>query len=973
MSEIFLKLVNMSITASWLVLAVVILRFVFKKAPKFIHCIMWALVGIRLVFPFSIESVLSIIPSANTFPVENIYSPDQNIANNSYYHGVDSGVGFIDNALNPITHDVSSPEVLRSNLDIISIVWIVGIAAMLVYTLISYMRIYKRVSASICVKENTFICDDIDTPFILGVFRPRIYLPSSMSESDAEYVVAHEKAHLKRLDHLWKPLGFLILAVYWFNPVLWLAYFLLCRDIEFACDQKVIRELGIEIKKPYSDALINCSVPRKMLAACPLAFGETSVKSRIKSVLSFKKPAVWIIIASVLAVSIAAVCLLTNPKKLSPTDELLKYNLDPAEMVYCYTAGSFTQTPPMYSVTSDMFLQEIGNYDSVYTLGSMKELKLNSKNFNSKFEDDGWTDGYSAEFIRSNNKNAWQVNTEYATYILLEQKDGTYYITKLSSKSLDINTVYRLDMIKKEDSNNNGGNVSSGISGSEENVNASFNATVLEVYENYVVVEPFKDQNISSLPIEASTNVISQIPVPDLKVGSKIQIVYNGEILETYPEKIQNVFAIYLIGAGSVDVPYKISYANYTTKSWIYTSALNTSKMYQDSQKHLPIYKFESRDELEQFKASAAGSLSIDKSYDNIQSLNDATAEYGAEFFKNNALILTYISSNSSTWRYGVKELYNDGKNFQLTIMRSDNSESGDSAMCGWYVTVEVKKADIKNCTSFDAVCNDIDSGLSLPEQETTSKVPLSSSGITKIAVKSEFYPNYAREITSAKTIDSLISMLKELETITEHKHPMRQTGGDTVLFSFYYQGGKTETIEVFADRYIRLNDEDWLYITKGNFSAVKRLAFDIPRITPAEKYSEIVDKNITSIHVLEKSNGVGSDANYSVTKTYTDENLKMLKSYLNTNYCEYRDVGEWIKKVAAWPDKYAVALTLDDNTSRIITVHFDEYDTMYCFAIGKSDKPFEVGNKDADYLEEYSYDRYAASAQFGDYLLSLL
>ena len=215
--------------------------------------------------------------------------------------------------------------------------------------------------------------------------------------------------------------------------------------------------------------------------------------------------------------------------------------------------------------------------------------------------------------------------------------------------------------------------------------------------------------------------------------------------------------------------------------------------------------------------------------------------------------------------------------------------------------------------------------------------------------------------------------MLKALETSTEHKHPMNQTGGDTVLFGLSYHDGKTATVEVFADRYIRLNNENWLYITKGNFSAIKKLAFDIPKITPAEKYSEIVDKNITAIYVLENSSGVGSSAKYSVTKTYTDENLKKLKNYLNTNYCEYRDVNEWIKNVAAWPDKYAVALTLEDNTSRIITVHFDEYDTEYCFAIGKSDKPFEVGDKDGDFLEKYSYDRYTASAQFGDYLLSLL
>ena len=1099
MSEIFLKLVNMSITASWLVLAVVILRLVFKKAPKFIHCIMWVLVGIRLVFPFSIESVLSLIPSANTFPVENIYSSDQNIANNSYYHGVDSGVGFIDNALNPITYDASSPEVLRSNLDIISIVWLVGIAAMLVYTLVSYLRIYKRVSASICVKENTFICDDIDTPFILGVLRPRIYLPSSMSEADAEYVVAHEKAHLKRLDHLWKPLGFLILAVYWFNPVLWLAYFLLCRDIEFACDQKVIRELGLEIKKPYSDALINCSVPRRMLAACPLAFGETSVKSRIKSVLSFKKPAVWIIIASVLAVSIAAVCLLTNPKKVTPSEELLKYNFEPTEMVYCYTTGSFTQTPPMYSVTSDMYLQEIGNYDSVYTLGGMKELKLNNRNFNSKFEDDGWTEGYSAEFIRSNNKNAWQVNTEYATYILLEQKDGTYYIAKLSSKSLDINTIYSLELIEKEtvvsstfyqsdkaeeygeystigvtlnsdntceisfsmtgdffygsyeidkntlvcklnklqgeyikdvktdieyhfdildndslrfkkvvgkvgkyystidnteyvfeeqfshfakgdtftpqkSSPDEDTTTSSEISGGGENVNASFKATVLEVYENYLLVEPLENQNISTLPIEVSKNVISQIPVPDLKVGSKIQIVYNGEIMESYPKQINKVFSILLIGAGSTDVPYKISYANYTTKSWIYTAALNTSKMYEGSQKHLPIYKFESREELEQFKASAAGSLSIDKSYDNIQSLNDATVEYGAEFFKDNALILTYISSNSSTWRYGVKEIYNDGKNFQLVIMRDDNNETGDSAMCGWYVTLEVKKSEIKNCTSFDAVCNDIDSGLSLPVQENVVSFNLDASKITKIAaIRKPSHKGDEVTVTSKDTISVFVSYFNKVQ-FKEYKNPAIEPSSEMITYiTVTYNNGKTDTI--LLKSFPEYNGQKYRYTDYGDEGEMEKILFGAYEINREEKYAELTDKKITAVHILKKEKPIVNGSyqeKFVVSKSYTGNISQKLAEYLNTNHCEEKDVNDWVKRVAGKPEKYAVVACLEDNTTMVMTIHFDKGDLRNYIAITTLNEQFVVEEKSPEYLE-HGYTRYLASEDFGQFILSIL
>ncbi len=971
MSELFLRLVNLSITASWLVLAAVFMRLVFKKAPKFIHCIMWALVGIRLVIPFSIESVMSLVPSANTFPVENIYSANQEIANNSYYHNVDSGVEIIDNALRPLTYDVSSPDVLRSNLDVVSIVWIIGIFAMLAYTAISYLRILRRVRASIAVKGNTFICDDIDTPFILGIFRPRIYLPSSMSEADAEYVIAHEKAHLKRLDHLWKPLGFLILSVYWFNPVLWLGYFLLCRDIEFACDEKVIRELGAEIKKPYSDALINCSVPRKMLAACPLAFGETSVKSRIKSVLSFKKPAVWLIIASAVAVSVAAVCLLTSPQKDAKLPAAF-YQSDKAEEYGEFSTIGITLSDDntcevSFSMTGDFFY---GNYKINKNTLICKLTKLQGE-----YIKDVKTDiEYHFEILDENRLSFKKVVGKVGKYYSTIDNTEYNFEEQLSHFAKgDTFTPKKVDNSENED-------VSSGISGSEENVNHSFNATVLEVYPNSFLVAPDKDSKEykSSDKITVSKNVISQIPVPELKVGGRVNIVYNGEILESYPAQINKVFAIYFVGEGSVDVPYKISYANYTSDSTIYTAALNTSKMYQSSQKHLPIYKFESRDDIEQFKKLVGGSLAIDAAYNNVQSFSDATAEYGAEFFKDNALILTYISSNSCSWRYGVKELYNDGKNFQLIIVRSDSNETGDSAMCGWYVTTEVKKSDIKNCTSFDAVCNDINSGISIPHSETSSQqngsqLSISLSGIEKIAVKSKYYPEYAREITSAETIDKLIAMFKELETSTEHKHPMNQTGGDTVVFSLFYQGGKTQTIEVFADRYVKLNDQNWFYIDEGNFPAILRLALDIPRITPAENYSEIVDKNITAIYVLENFEGTSADALYSLTKTYTDQNLIKLKSYLNTNYCEYKDVGQWVKWVAGMPEKYAVALTLEDNSTRIITIHYDEYSTTYYFAIGKSNKPFEAGDKDTDYLREYSYDRYVASAQFGDYLFSLL
>ena len=311
MTDLFINLLNMSITASWLALAVFALRLLLKKAPKAISVLLWGLVGIRLICPFSFESVLSLIPSTETVPESIVYSQSP---------AIESGIPAVNSAVNPIISDTFAPTLsdsvnpLQVVTYIASFVWAIGMIAMLLYTAVSYLRIHRRVREAVPLKDNIMLCDRIDTPFILGVIRPRIFLPSSMDSEDSGYVIAHEKAHLKRRDHWWKPLGFLLLTVYWFNPVLWLAYILLCRDIELACDEKVIKEMGAQIKKPYSNALVNCSVPRRAVAACPLAFGETGVKSRIKSVLSYKRPAFWIVAVAVIASVAVAVCFMTNPK-----------------------------------------------------------------------------------------------------------------------------------------------------------------------------------------------------------------------------------------------------------------------------------------------------------------------------------------------------------------------------------------------------------------------------------------------------------------------------------------------------------------------------------------------------------------------------------------------------------------------------------------------------------------------------------
>ena len=312
MEALFLHLLNMSLTASWLVLAVLLVRAIFKKAPKALLCLLWAIVAVRLLCPISLESVFSLVPSAEPIPQEILFSPAPSI---------DSGIPIVNEAVNPALSESLAPnpgdsvnpiQILAA---IAANVWVLGVVTMLVYAVISYIRVYRKVRIRMPLDARTCLCDDIDTPFIFGILRPQVFLPSSLSDADRSYVIAHEQAHLKRLDHVWKPLGFALLTVYWFNPLLWVAYIILCRDIELACDEKVIRDMNREDTAAYTQALLHCSSKQKFVTACPLAFGESGVKVRIKNALNYKKPAFWLVLPALIACIAVTVCFLTDPLK----------------------------------------------------------------------------------------------------------------------------------------------------------------------------------------------------------------------------------------------------------------------------------------------------------------------------------------------------------------------------------------------------------------------------------------------------------------------------------------------------------------------------------------------------------------------------------------------------------------------------------------------------------------------------------
>ncbi len=312
METFFLIVLNRSISASWLILIVVVIHSLLKKIPKWLSCLLWAVVAIRLICPFSFESTLSLIPSAETISRDSLYDQEPSIH---------SGIPVLNSTVNPILADSFAPmpgasiNPLQVWALIGAYIWLIGVVILLVYATISYVRLRKRVEVSLNINDNVWICDDIQTPFILGIIKPRIYLPSVLNEIQHTYVVAHEVAHLRRCDHWWKPLGYLLLTIYWFNPLCWVAYILLCRDIELACDERVISKMDKKDRVIYSEVLLSCSVPRKRIMACPLAFGEVSVKERINTILDYKKPMFWLMLVSVAIYIVVAICFLTNPVK----------------------------------------------------------------------------------------------------------------------------------------------------------------------------------------------------------------------------------------------------------------------------------------------------------------------------------------------------------------------------------------------------------------------------------------------------------------------------------------------------------------------------------------------------------------------------------------------------------------------------------------------------------------------------------
>lgn len=362
MKTVFLQILDMSVAASILAAVVIVLRLLLKKAPKAIHCALWAMVALRLICPSLPESQASLMPDSH--PVSSVVQAEEEktpaVQVQPPVQMPSVQIPQTPAPQAPVTQTpapennatiTAEPENTVHWAEILSIIWLSGVVVMALYGFGSYLYLRRKVAPAV-KEDGIWLCDNVASPFILGIFRPRIYLPSALEPEHRTSVLAHERSHLRRKDHWWKPLGFALLAVHWFNPVMWLSYILLCRDIEAACDQRVVKGMEPQERKAYSEALLSCAAPRRSIAACPLAFGEQGVKGRIKSVLSYKKPTIWIILAALIVSAVVGVLFLTNP--LRNGDQEIEYAMPAnSKKVIASTKAELEEKAAAYFMLND--------------------------------------------------------------------------------------------------------------------------------------------------------------------------------------------------------------------------------------------------------------------------------------------------------------------------------------------------------------------------------------------------------------------------------------------------------------------------------------------------------------------------------------------------------------------------------------------------------------------------------------------
>lgn len=753
-TDFFFWVLNTSISASFLVAAIIVLRMLLKKAPKAIFVALWGLVAIRLICPFSVESTLSLVPSAETIPTEQFMY--QETMHEDYE------LQIVTNPIYPEEIEYKMPGNVESNSwDSMYAFfgWLGGMGIMLVYSAASWIIIKRKVRFSAPYKENILLCDGIRTPFILGVFKPKIYLPSDISDEEKEYVIAHEKAHLRRHDHWWKPLGFLLLSVHWFNPLMWAAYILLCRDIEFACDEKVIKSLGEESKKPYSEALLNCSVPRKMITACPVAFGEVGVKSRIKSVLNYKKPAFWIVLIAIIACIAVAIGFMTNPvdEEKNTADNINVVNssseLDglSVEIINSYFSDfspyieiewkNDTEKDLLFGEEHHFYREVNGEWQDCnesgssifYSIGySLDSGKTFPKKYGIMHQDMSEAGKY--RFVSRCSEKGSNADIEYEVWIDFEIKEGaefsnihqfkvTDYVYDNGSFSFVGGSVEYMEPFRLYGGMNlqkysgfeweDLGHMDE-ITLNEDNFDTRLRNT--QIWYDGLSVNKLKGENKRAWQLHASDNGYDSLYLLLEQKNGEFYLCYGYYNVEGVVDpnsdssfirwiyRLEQTEPTFL---GSENMKrltygYNLAYAGYSDNSKIFTRSLNLKKMSVSSIQHLPIYKIETEEELEKFKKDFSDIFDFSQN-GNGQSSFDRAVKY--HDFDVSSLFVIYVTAPSLSYEFSVDSVYNINGEFIAHIQRTA-PEAGDTAMMGQFIALSINKSDIADCTSFDADLN---------------------------------------------------------------------------------------------------------------------------------------------------------------------------------------------------------------------------------------------------------------------------
>lgn len=845
MELVFRKLLDMSLTAGWVVLGILLLRPVLRRVSKRLTCALWLLAGIRLVCPFSVRSLFSLfslLPSAEVLPGTLAHTVPQ----------IPTGITPLPGqTVVPVFPSVPSsvpvPELPAENAasvplwqTLLPVLWVVGMAGMLLYMGISCLRLYLRIREG-CPMEGEAgvrVCDRIGTPFLFGVLRPVICLPSALSGEDVPFVLAHERMHKKRLDHLWKPLGFLFLTVYWFHPLLWIGYIVLCRDIEAACDEAVLAAQGDggeteAYKKPYTAALLRCSVQStgRIVSACPLAFGETGVKSRIRSVLNYKKPALWLIVLAVIVCVIAAVCLLTDPKQKEdappvpdttrPGGEAMTVpmtewdiRLHAVSMIYDDPVFNYVQTadvaPEFRLSRGDVFwnIAEDGTKDenAEAFLGAMRREIPDEETFLGFFSehiallsDAAMENGILTRLkkLRSEIAEGYRIdgtqNGLPVFFYLFRQNDGTVLLCegfekKSGQPDLFIRWVYQMETaVEVFDTPMKTWNVRlCAESTLYESPNPAYQSapdmgelSPGDVYMpgNYYSVDYssrpqyFLSQGVlywnraeKGHEMESSWTklgtLVEDIPDEDtfsamfgrldpsfnpaakqailnrlltmrahIAEGYRIDAVWNGMELRFYLFR-QNDGTVYvcqcygdmdetwkndiftickMTAVGEFPVSYslptdgvKTAWANWTEDIRMLFS-LNAKKMYISSVQHLPLFRSETRKELDRFREQFEGTLDFNNGYDEVPSFAEVTRTMDDAFFAENTLFLVYVQASSGSLRFSVADIVRTADAVTIRVVQDPAPDAVTDDMAGWLLLVPVSKAELNGVTEFDA------------------------------------------------------------------------------------------------------------------------------------------------------------------------------------------------------------------------------------------------------------------------------